>query len=453
MTDKNHIWETSTLVDSVSPTFCLAKWYQTTIYLQTGETHSCYHPKPHAIPLHELRENPASLHNTHQKKLERKQMLDGKKPSGCQYCWKIEALGAGHVSDRHIRNARFYSKEKISTITDADWSLDVIPEYVELSFGNECQMRCVYCHPKASLAWAKEINEHGTYNTNDHQQLVPINLRKEESNPYVEAFWKWWPNLAPNLKVLRITGGEPLLHTSMWKLLDHLEQTPEPHIELQINSNLSIKPALVDRLISKSNLLKSNNKIKWFELYTSLDTWGARAEYIRNGLDLTLWNNNFGRFLTNTQSPVSLMITVNLLSVSSFKELLIKILEWRSLYNSCDTSKSQRIRFDTPHLKEPALFDLRILPKHDYLPYLEECLAFVEQNLEDGNNRKFSRLEFEKIKRIVEYFKQSELDEQKLITARKNFYSWIQEHDRRNAKLFTSVFPEMTDFWTLCKEL
>lgn len=453
MTKNDHIWETSTLVDSVSPTFCLAKWYQTTIYLQTGETHSCYHPKPHAIPLHELRESPASLHNTNQKKLERKQMLDGKKPSGCQYCWKIEALGAGHVSDRHIRNARFYSEDKISEITSAGWSYDVIPEYVEISFGNECQMRCVYCHPKSSSAWAKEINEHGTYNTNDHQQLVPINLRKEESNPYVDAFWTWWPTLATNLKTLRITGGEPLLHTSMWKLLDYLEQNPEPHIELQINSNLSIKPALVDRLISKSNLLKSNDKIKWFELYTSLDTWGIRAEYIRNGLDLVQWNNNFERFLSNTQSPISLMITVNLLSVSSFKQLLVKILEWRSLYNSDDTTKKQRIRFDTPHLKEPALFDLRILPKQDYLPYLEECLAFVEQNLEDGNNRKFSRLEFEKIKRIVDYFRLSELDHQKLITARKNFYSWIQEHDRRNNKLFTSVFPEMTDFWKLCKEL
>ena len=35
----------------ISPTFCLAKWHHTTIYLATGETHSCYHPAPHPIPL------------------------------------------------------------------------------------------------------------------------------------------------------------------------------------------------------------------------------------------------------------------------------------------------------------------------------------------------------------------------------------------------------------------
>ena len=35
------------IMNEVSPTFCMAKWHHTTIYLQTGETHSCYHPPPH----------------------------------------------------------------------------------------------------------------------------------------------------------------------------------------------------------------------------------------------------------------------------------------------------------------------------------------------------------------------------------------------------------------------
>jgi len=75
------------------PTFCLAKWHHVTMYLQSGETHSCYHPRPHRIPLHELEENPSALHNTWEKKMERKLMLEGGKPEGCQYCWNIEAMG------------------------------------------------------------------------------------------------------------------------------------------------------------------------------------------------------------------------------------------------------------------------------------------------------------------------------------------------------------------------
>ena len=50
--------------DETSPTFCLAKWHHTTIYLATGETHSCYHPAPHKIPLEELERVPGFIRTT-----------------------------------------------------------------------------------------------------------------------------------------------------------------------------------------------------------------------------------------------------------------------------------------------------------------------------------------------------------------------------------------------------
>ena len=55
-------------MDEISPTFCLAKWHHTTIYLHTGDTHSCYHPAPHRISLEEIKNNPSALHNTLTKK-------------------------------------------------------------------------------------------------------------------------------------------------------------------------------------------------------------------------------------------------------------------------------------------------------------------------------------------------------------------------------------------------
>ena len=45
--------------EEATPSFCLAKWQHVTMYLQSGETHSCYHPKPHKIPLEELKDNPS----------------------------------------------------------------------------------------------------------------------------------------------------------------------------------------------------------------------------------------------------------------------------------------------------------------------------------------------------------------------------------------------------------
>ena len=98
--------------DQTSKTFCLAKWHHTTIYLATGETHSCYHPAPHKIPLEELKNNPSALHNTIEKKAQRKMMLDGHKPDGCSYCWNIESMGKDFVSDRHIKTTSILKKKK-----------------------------------------------------------------------------------------------------------------------------------------------------------------------------------------------------------------------------------------------------------------------------------------------------------------------------------------------------
>ena len=78
-------------LNKVSKGFCLAKWNQVSILLQTGQTHSCHHPVPHYIPLEEIKENPSALHNTKFKKLQRKTMLEGGRPKECDYCWNVEA--------------------------------------------------------------------------------------------------------------------------------------------------------------------------------------------------------------------------------------------------------------------------------------------------------------------------------------------------------------------------
>ena len=65
------------ILNSVSPSFCLAKWHQLTLYLQNGFNHSCHHPSPHKVPLLELETNFKALHNTQYKKQQMQKMLDG----------------------------------------------------------------------------------------------------------------------------------------------------------------------------------------------------------------------------------------------------------------------------------------------------------------------------------------------------------------------------------------
>ena len=59
-------------LNKVSPSFCLAKWYNVSIHIPTGQTHSCYHPKSHHVPMEEIAVDVSALHNTKYKKEQRK---------------------------------------------------------------------------------------------------------------------------------------------------------------------------------------------------------------------------------------------------------------------------------------------------------------------------------------------------------------------------------------------
>ena len=304
MDDKARIQKFIPIMNEVSPTFCLAKWHHTTIYLGTGETHSCYHPAPHSIPLDEIAVDPSALHNTKEKISQRAEMMRGEKPSGCQYCWNIEALGEDYISDRLERNSTIYTEERLGDIKEAPLA-PVNPQYIEISFGNECNFKCGYCHPKHSSAYYKEIKDHGPYTMvkNHRNDIDWFQIHEEERNPYVAAWWQWWPEVRKTLTILRITGGEPLLQQSTWRLFDELEQNPLPNLELNINTNLGAKPVIIDRFIDKVNTLVEKGCIRDFKVFTSMDTWGPQAEYIRTGLDLTVWERNFKRYLERTTLP------------------------------------------------------------------------------------------------------------------------------------------------------
>ena len=323
------------IMNEISPTFCLAKWHHTSIYLHTGQTHSCYHPRPHAIQLDEIKDNPAALHNTRTKKQERAMMLVGEKPDGCKYCWNVESLSDTHISDRHIRNQSIYNHKRLEEIKNSTWDLNINPEYIEIAFSNECNFKCGYCHPMSSSSFQSEIKKFGPYETvkNHRLDIEWFKPYEEDDNPYVKAWWAWWPEMSKTLNILRITGGEPLMHKSTWRLFDQLREDPRPHIELNINSNLGVKPSLIDKLAENINELIKDKKIKQFKLFSSMDTWFGRAEYIRTGLKLVLWETNLDTYITQTHSPITFMCTFNILSVTSFTDFLQKVLDWRKKYN------------------------------------------------------------------------------------------------------------------------
>lgn len=463
------------LEEQISPTFCLAKWHHSSIYMYSGQTHSCYHPRPHDIPVKGLEQNPSQLHNTPQKKQERAEMLVGERPDGCKYCWNVEDLdqkepemAQTHISDRMIRNNSIHTPQRMNEILEKPWNFDVNPEYIEVAFSNECNFKCGYCHPAVSSSFYQEIKKHGPFDMvknhaldidyiRDSEHLQ--SLKDEDTNPYVAAWWKWWPEVSKTLNILRITGGEPLLHKSTWRLFEELKANPKPHIELNCNSNLGMVNRHVVKLTKNINELMEAGAIRKFKLFSSIDTWGPRAEYLRTGLDLKVWEKNHDTYIRGCNSHITHMVTFNILSVSSFKGFLEKILEWRAEYDDVipvldpRNPNDRKIRFDTPYLKEPLQYDMLLLPKKEYVAYFDECLKFIKDNLNEEDCRKFSNIEYERFRRVRDYFMAEEYPEEKVKQGRIDFYKWFTELDRRRGTDFEATFPDMIGFFRDCKAL
>ena len=440
---------------NLGPALCLAKWKQVSLHLPTGMNNSCYHPPLHRIPITDITENPSKLHNTDYKKEQRKLMLNGERPSECQYCWNME--DAGHLSDRHYRSGEPWAAVDFDAIKNSTGDEDTNPSYVEVNFNHACNLKCSYCSPQFSSMWGAEADKHGAYPTstphNDPAHFTgerrPIPHR--EYNPYVEAFWNWWPELYPHLKHFRMTGGEPLMDKNTYRVFDYVLKHPNPDLHLNVTSNFSVEEKLWTKYLDYIKQLCTEN-IEHFMQYVSVDTWGQQAEYIRHGLDFELLRSRVDQYLEQVpyRNSLTFILTMNNLSITNLKQLLEYILLLRKKYSTT----YQRVWFDTPVLRTPSWQSLQILPE-SYVSVLENIADWMQENIETESTpfNGFKDYEVQRMRRDIEWMKKGcNLDKDYVIMQRADFYRFFNEHDKRRGTNFLSVFPEMKEFWNECKQ-
>ena len=456
-------WKEENL-DPVSCTFCTAKWKQVTLHLHNGFTHSCHHPVSHKIPLEELKDNPSALHNTKFKKEQRKLMLEGKRPKECDYCWRVEDSGSNKLSDRAYKSAEAWSTPYIKDIVSKPWDDNVNPSYLEVSFSSVCNLKCSYCSPQVSSKWMEEIKEHGPYNTsnkfNDLQWLIQTDampIPNREPNPYIEAFWKWWPDVSKDLKHFRITGGEPLLTKDTFKILDDLIANPKPNLEFSVNSNMCVPDAVFNKFIEKMKIIGSEGKVKKLKIFTSAEAYGAQAEYIRHGLNYNQWLSNIRRVLEEVPNcEFTCMSTYNVLSIFSFDKMLKDLLDLKLEFGG--VGKGIPIILDAPYLRFPNHQAMFIAEPEWRDMYIKPQVDFISNNFEDRNvagkeNMGFFKIERDKFQRLYDIINEEHLDEKTLTQRRKDFIIFVDEHDKRRGTNFLETFPEMESAYHEWKQL
>ncbi|PIK14023.1 twitch domain-containing radical SAM protein [Halobacteriovorax sp. JY17] len=432
----NYRWS---ILDKVSPTVCGAKWYNATIWLGMGGTTSCHHPPFHQIDLEEIKTNPSAIHNTKEKKEQRRQMLDGERPKGCEYCWTLEDLGDDVVSDR-VYKSIIYDDMEILGLKELGSQKDIDLKTLEISFDRNCNFACSYCNSSFSSRWAQEMRQkgpfvnliHGDTKAFNHNADKDFKWENEEQNPVLGAFWRWWPRLSKSLQELRVTGGEPLLSQQFWKLLQKIIDE-KPNFSFATNSNLGVPETLINKLIEHSK------KIEGFDLYTSCETIGEHAEYIRDGLKYDYFCRNVEKMILESGfRSVNIMMTINALSMFRMTEFLDQILKWKKLSNKTVTFTLNILRF-------PAFMSCLTLPEE-----MRENFSRSLKKWTTEHTKELLEHEIESLERLSHYLSKAEKPHHKSIDRRIleiDFKNFFLQYDQRRGKDITSIFPNEFSNW------
>lgn len=302
-------------------TACKLKWAWSTLYLNSGVTRSCHRTAESVLS----KESFDSFHNTPIKLQDRQRMLDGKWPDpSCGYCREIEE--AGGVSDR-MRQWTLPYRTPVE-LTQDNRATMVTPTLVEVFFNNTCNLGCLYCGPELSSSIAAENQRFGPFE-NSGVSLIRPDFHYRD---LVSEFWKWFPKGFPKLARLNVLGGEPFLQRELDQVIEMISQYPNAECELNIVTNLMISTDRLHNYIVQFRRLVDDRCVRRIDITCSIDCWGAEQEYVRWGLDLRDWENNFKLLLSVPDFYININQTISPLTIKTMPALLSRLAEWRQCH-------------------------------------------------------------------------------------------------------------------------
>ena len=248
-----------------SKTFCILPWIH--IYANPdGSVLPCC-IGDHNLHMGNTRFNTIEeIFNNDKFKTMRSNMLEGKHCAECKACYRDE--DAGNNSFRQTVNKQFEKYIPDALSTQSDGTLDEMKlRYLDVRWSNICNFKCRSCSSTYSSSWATEDGKDKIYILAGGDSNDDLYQQFEPHFDTVEEFY--------------FAGGEPLLTDKHYDILEYLIDHGRTDVRLRYNTNLSVLK------YKNKNILDMWKQFKDVNVYVSLDSWGERAEYIREG---TEWN-------------------------------------------------------------------------------------------------------------------------------------------------------------------
>jgi len=171
-----------------------------------------------------------------------------------------------------------------------DFTDEVRLEYLEITVGRLCNLKCQTCGPEFSHTWDDDYIK---FNKNSASAIALIEKLKKDQEV---DFDKIDTSLLKHLKHMKVTGGEPFLHQKFMKFIQRLaEEGIAPNIHIEIFTNSTWWPGKVDydalmqfKEITISASIDAHGRLndmirfpsKWDKIEGTLDKWlDFKAQY------------------------------------------------------------------------------------------------------------------------------------------------------------------------------
>ena len=371
---------------SVSNTFCILPWL-----------HLYANPNGDVLPCCLASKSLGNLHNdsivkiwnsTEYQKL-RERMLKGEKSEHCKDCYILEEKG---IKSKRQGDLEAF-KDFVGSAVSVQPELDI--KFLDIRWSNICNFKCKTCSGDYSSKWATAERRKNIFmfaGGKDNHQLY------EDIKPHLT-----------NLKVINFGGGEPLLIDQHYEILEYLIENNSTNTRLIYNTNFS-------KLSYKNkNVVDLWNKFKHVSVFASIDSWGDRAEYIREGTDWKSIEENFQ--LIKTQCPhvqLKMNVTVSIFNLYTLTDLIDYILEKDFLSG------------------DPIFYNL-INPGH----YSSEIIEDKTLLLEVLNSKKYPVAIQKELNKVIRYVSQTKFNKKLL-----------EKFKSKQPEDIVSIFPELKFLYT-----
>lgn len=384
---ENKIITHAELIANIKISGCAYRWDYPVIKLDRAQIRTCCQVSPNEqINSQKIQRDGAEIFLNSQFLIDRKvEMLLGNKSPNCRACWIAEQDEFPSMRSKAQPLANFLEINEGQINHQAEYQeSDLVklakisrPKILELQLDNICDLSCIYCKAEYSTTWEKKLG------------IKVSKPPQQEVDKFRELFWQWYSTIFSGLDGICIIGGEPLASPQFFPTLKKLTEIHSANKSqiinqqfLSITTNLNTRPEIFQRFLELLDGLKDYFNLS---INGSCEAVGAKAEFIREGLDWNKFDRNarsLAAFIKKNQTPnyhrridFAIHAAQNTLSISSLPDLI----KWAQ---GIESEFQIAVNFVQNIVTYPGHFaPAAVLPEH-YAKYCDESAMQLKDHVE-----------------------------------------------------------------------